>query len=77
MAFREAAVQSYNRRVPAPMDYDLLYSLIIAFAGSALILVVDRYEPNRTLAGVLKFLLVFVSSVIVMERLRPYWLSLF
>lgn len=59
------------------MDYDLLYSLIIAFAGSALILLVDRYEPNRTLAGVLKFLLVFVSSVIVMERLRPYWLSLF
>jgi hypothetical protein len=77
VAFREAAVQSYNRRVPASMDYDLLYSLIIAFAGSAQILLVDRCEPNLTMAAVLKFLLIFVSSVMVMERLRAYWISLF
>jgi hypothetical protein len=59
------------------MHYDLVYSLIIAFTGSSLILLVDRYEPNRTMDALLKFLVVFASSVIIMERLRPYWLSLF
>jgi hypothetical protein len=28
------------------MRYDLLYSLIIAFAGSFLFLLVDRHDPN-------------------------------
>jgi hypothetical protein len=59
------------------MDYDLLYSLIISFAGSFLFLLVERYEPNRTIGGLLKFLVLFVSSVIILQRLRPYGLSLF
>jgi hypothetical protein len=59
------------------MDYDLFYSLIISLAGASLFLLVDRYERNRLMAALLKFLLVFVSGVIVIERLHPYWLSLF
>jgi hypothetical protein len=64
-------------QIPAPMHYDLLYSLIISFAGSFLFLLVERYEPNRTIGGLLKFLVLFVSSVIILQRLRPYGLSLF
>jgi hypothetical protein len=59
------------------MSFDLVYSLSISFAGATLFLFVDRYERNRTMAGLLKFLVLFVSSVIIMERLRPYWISLF
>jgi len=59
------------------MHRDLLYALIVAFAGSFLFLLVDKHEPNRTMAGLLKFLLLFVSSVIIMRYLRPYGISLF
>jgi hypothetical protein len=59
------------------MYYDFAYSLIISFAGAVLFLIVDRNEPNRTVAGLLKFLVLFVSSVVVMHKMRPYGLSLF
>jgi hypothetical protein len=59
------------------MHYDLLYASIISFAGSFLFLLVDRYESNRTMAALLKFLLLFVSSVIIIRILRPYGISLF
>lgn len=59
------------------MHYDLLYALIISFAGSFLFLLVDKYEPNGTVAGLLKFLVLFVSSVVILHRLRPYGISLF
>jgi hypothetical protein len=59
------------------MHDDLLYALIIAFAGSFLFLLVDKYEPNRTMAGLLKFLVLFVSGVIIVHSLRPFGLSLF
>jgi hypothetical protein len=59
------------------MDYDLVYSLIISFTGAALFLLVDRYERNHIMAALLKFLVLFVSSMIIMQRLRSYGLSLF
>jgi hypothetical protein len=59
------------------MYYDFVYSLIISFTGAILFLFVDRFEPNHTIAGLLKFLVLFVSSVAIMHRLRPYGLSLF
>jgi hypothetical protein len=59
------------------MHRDLLYALIVAFAGSFLFLLVDKHEPNRTIASLLKFLVLFVSSVIIMHSLRPFGLSLF
>jgi hypothetical protein len=60
-----------------PMHRDLLYALIVAFVGSFLFLLVDRYEPNRTIGGLLWFLLLFVSGLVIMHKLRPYGLSLF
>jgi hypothetical protein len=59
------------------MDYYLVYSLIISFTGAALFLLVDRYERNHIMAALLKFLVLFVSSIIIMQRLRSYGLSLF
>jgi hypothetical protein len=56
---------------------DFLYSLIISFAGAALFLLVDRLEPNRAMGGLLKFLVLFVSGVVIMHRLRSYGISLF
>jgi hypothetical protein len=37
----------------------------------------DRYERNHTMAALLKFLVLFVSSIKIMQRLRSYGLSLF
>jgi hypothetical protein len=59
------------------MHDDVLYSLVIAFAGSFLFLLVDRYERNRTMASLLKFLVLFVSSVAILHRLRLFGISLF
>jgi uncharacterized membrane protein len=56
---------------------DLLYALIIVFAGSFLFLFVDRYERNHAMAALLKFLVLAVSSLIVMQRMGVNWLSLF
>jgi hypothetical protein len=55
---------------------DLLYSLIIGFAGAALFLLVDRLESNRAMGGLLKFLVLFVSGVVIMHRLRSYGILL-
>jgi hypothetical protein len=68
---------NYNRQVPARMHHDLLYALIISFAGAALFLLVDRYEPNHTMAALLKFLVLAVSSLAIMQRMDANWLSLF
>jgi hypothetical protein len=59
------------------MHDDLAHSFAVSIAGATLFLFVDRLEPNRPLAALLKFLVVFVSGVVIMHRLRPYELSLF
>jgi hypothetical protein len=64
-------------RPGALLDYDLVYSLVISLIGAILFLFVDRLESNRALATLLKFLVLFVSGIIIMQRLRPYWISLF
>ena len=38
------------------MMWALIYVLTISFVAAALFLIVDRFEPNRRLALVLKFL---------------------
>jgi hypothetical protein len=35
------------------------------------------HEPNRTIGSIPKFLVLFVSSVIIVHSLRPFGLSLF
>jgi hypothetical protein len=56
---------------------DFVYSFVICFIAASLFVFVDRLEPNRAMAGLLKFLVLFVSGVAVMHKLRPYGLSLF
>jgi hypothetical protein len=59
------------------MDYDLVYSFVIGVTGAILFLFVDRLEPNRAVSSLLKFLVLFVSSIIIMQKLRSNGLSLF
>jgi hypothetical protein len=59
------------------MHDDLLYALVIAFGGSFLFLLVDKHEHNRTMGALLKFLVLAVSSVIIMQRLLSYGISQF
>ena len=59
------------------MHTDLLYSFIIALAGGILFVLVDKYERNEPMGRLLKFLLLFVAAVVIMQRLRPYGLALF
>jgi hypothetical protein len=59
------------------MFFDFVYSVAISIAGAILFLLADRYEHSHIMAATLKFWVVFVSSVIVMERLGPYLLPLF
>ena len=69
--------QHPNRQAAARMYRDFAYSLFISFAGAILFLLVDRLEHNGPVASFLKFLILFVSSVVIIHRLRPYGLSLF
>jgi hypothetical protein len=59
------------------MYSDLFYSFTISVIGAVLFLLVDRYEPERPLARLLKFLVLFVTGVAVLHRLQPYGLALF
>jgi hypothetical protein len=69
--------QSNNRQVPAHMHDDFLYALVIAFGGSFLFLLVEKRERNRTMGALLKFLVLAVSSVIIIQRLLSYGNSQF
>jgi hypothetical protein len=64
-------------RETALMFDDFIYSFVICFIAASLFVFVDWLEPNRTMAGLMKFLVLFVSGVAVMHKLRPYGLSLF
>jgi hypothetical protein len=56
---------------------ELVYSLAIGFVGATLFLLVDKYEPDGPMARLLKFLVLFVSSVAILHKLQPYGLALF
>jgi hypothetical protein len=62
---------------PRIMYLDAIYSLVIGFVGAILFVLVDKYEPDGPLARLLKFLVLFVSMVAILHRLRPYGLALF
>ena len=59
------------------MYSDVIYSFAIGFVGAILFVLVDRYEPDGPMARLLKFLLLFVSAVAILHRLKPYGLALF
>ena len=52
------------------MYSNLYYSLIIDFVGAILFLLVDRYEPDGPMARLLKFLILFVTSVAILHTRR-------
>jgi hypothetical protein len=44
------------------MFYELIYLAVISVAGANLFLLVDRYERDRTMGALLKFLVLAISS---------------
>ena len=73
---KAAAVLAAGTR-PRIMYLDAIYLLVIGFVGAILFVLVDKYEPDGPLARLLKFLVLFVSMVAILHRLRPYGLALF
>jgi hypothetical protein len=54
-----------------------IYSFAIGLAGAIMFLFVDKYEPDGPMGRLLKFLVLFVSAVAILHKLKPYGLSLF
>jgi hypothetical protein len=59
------------------MYLDVLYSFAFGFVGAILFVLVDKYEPDGPMARLLKFLVLFVSGVAILHKLKPYGLALF
>ena len=53
------------------MMWALIYVLTISFVAAALFLIVDRFEPNRRLALVLKFLILALAGAATARQLLP------
>jgi hypothetical protein len=49
----------------------VLEALLIGFLGAVLFLFVDRYEPNTSIAYVLKFLVLLWGGAVVLHRMQP------
>jgi hypothetical protein len=56
---------------------DVIYSFGIGSVGAIMFVLVDKYEPRGPVARILKFLVLFVSSVAILHKLQPYRLGLF
>jgi hypothetical protein len=48
-----------------------------ALSGAILFLVVDKYEPEASMARLLKLLILFVAGVAILHKLQPYGFALF
>ena len=59
------------------MYLDVFYSFAIGFVGAILFVLVDKYEPDGTMARLLKLLVLFVSGVAILHKLKPWGLGLF
>ena len=47
---------------------DVIYSFAIGSVGAIMFVLVDKYEPEGPVARILKFLVLFVSSVAIMHN---------
>jgi hypothetical protein len=54
-----------------------IYSVIIGFVGAALVLFVDKFDPDVMMAKSLKFFLLVVGGVAILHKLQPFGLVLF
>ena len=59
------------------MYSNVFYSFAIGFVGAILFVLVDKYEPDGPMARLLKFLVLFVSGVAILHKLKPWGLALF
>ena len=59
------------------MYSDLIYSFGIDFSGALLFLLVDRYEKDKVVASLLRFMVLAVSGVAILHRLRLFGFALF
>jgi hypothetical protein len=59
------------------MDSAFIYSLAVGFVGAVLFLTVDKYEKDQTTTNLLKLLVVVVSSVAIMHRLKSFGIAWF
>ena len=56
---------------------DVIYSFGVGFVGAILFLLVDKHEPDGPMASLLKFLILFVTGMAILHRLKPHGLALF
>ena len=59
------------------MYSDVIYSFGIGFGGALLFLLVDRYEKDKVVARLLRFMMLAVSGVAILHRLRLFGFALF
>jgi hypothetical protein len=59
------------------MYSNVFYSFAIGFVGAILFVLVDKYEPDGPMARLLKFLVLFVSGVAILHKLKPAALRCF
>lgn len=59
------------------MCSDLIYSFGIGFGGALLFLLVDRYEKDKVVASLLRFMVLAVSGLAILHRLRLFGFALF
>ena len=58
-------------RQSAGVCWALLYSFTICFVGTVLFLTVDKFEPDRRYANVLKLLILALSAAAIARQLLP------
>jgi hypothetical protein len=76
-AICDACVTLFTAASRRRMYSDVIYSFAIGFVGAILFLLVDKHEPDGPMARLLKFLILFVASVAILQKLQPYGLALF
>jgi len=55
----------------------LAQGLLVGFLGSGLYFAIDRYEPDRTVAFMLKFLVVLWAAAAVLHRIGLFGYGFF
>jgi hypothetical protein len=59
------------------MYSDVIYSFGIGLSGAILFLLVDKYEKDKVVANLLRFMVLAVSGLAILHRLRPFGFALF
>jgi hypothetical protein len=56
---------------------DAIYSFGIGLGGAILFWLVEKYEKDKIVANLLKFLVLAVSGLAILHKLRPLGFALF